>query len=138
MDSSINMVSDVPESPLYSGVAVRVFSFFFSPIAGGILTAQNLRDSGQPTAARRVLWGSIGGMVLLMVLLSYLPSSGSSSSLSMGVGLGGGLALEYYAKKFIVDWKEHPTKRIWKPLLICLAITLPILALVIYGVEQAA
>ena len=136
MDSSTTLVSDAPKSPLYSGVAVRVFSFFFSPIAGGILTAQNLKDNGQATAARKVLWTSIGGMMLLMGLLSYLPGSGGSSSISIGVGVGGGLALEIYAKKYIVDWKEHPTKRIWKPLLICFAITLPILALIIYGMEQ--
>ena len=133
MDPSIFLVSDAPKPPLYSGVAVRAFSFFFSPIAGGILTAQNLKDCEQPLAARKALWSSIGGMVLLIGLLSYLPSSGSSSSLSIGVGIGGGLALEIYAKQYIENWKEHPTKRIWKPLVICLVIFIPIVALVLYA-----
>jgi hypothetical protein len=75
-------------------------------------------------------------MLLLMVLLAYLPIPGNSSSIGMGLGLGGGLALELYAKKHIEDWKQRPTKRIWKPLLICLAIFVPLLTLMIFALEN--
>jgi hypothetical protein len=136
MNPSIFPVSDTLNPPLYSGVAIRLFSFFFSPIAGGILAAQNLKDSGQPQAARKALWVSVGGMLLLIGLLSYLSGSGSSSSLGMGVGLGGGLGLELYAKKNIENWKEHPAKRIWKPLLICVAIFVPFIVLMVFALAS--
>ena len=72
-------------------------------------------------------------MLLLIVLLSFLPIPGNNSSVGIGMGIGGGLALELYAKKYIEDWKDHPTKRIWKPLLICLAIFIPLIAVIIYA-----
>jgi hypothetical protein len=137
MEPSVSLVSDSFRPPLYSGAAIWVFSLLFSPIVGGILTAQNLKDSGHLIASRKALWGSIGAMLLLMGLLYNLPSTGRNSSLSMGVGLGGGVALEFYAKKYIGDWKEHPVKRIWKPLLICLAVFVPVIALMIYAVANS-
>ena len=136
METSITPVSEAAKLPLYSGVAVRVFSLLFSPVAGGILAAQNLKDCGHAYAAQKVLWVSIGGFLLFIALLYNLPLPINNSSISIGVGIGSGIALETYTKKYNEDWKQHPAKRLWKPLLICLVAFVPIIALMIFAVEN--
>ena len=51
-------------------------------------------------------------------------------------GYIGSMGLEAYAKKFIENRDEFPAKGIMKPLLICLAITVPIIAVIIYGLSN--
>jgi hypothetical protein len=104
----------------------------FSAIAGGFLMAQNPRDVDQPEAARKALWGKIGYTLLLLWLTSYLPTRGSGIWLPLVVGYAGALGLEAYFKKFVPNRTDFPVKSIKKPLLICLAITLPLIAVVVY------
>lgn len=122
--------------PLYSARAVRAFSMLFSAIAGGVMTAQNLKDIGQPEAARKALWGSIGYTVAITWLLTYVPIGSTSGVFPIVVGYVGAMGLEAYSKNFLVSRDEFPAKSIVKPLLICLAITVPIIALVIYGLTN--
>lgn len=122
--------------PLYSARAVRAFSMLFSAIAGGVMTAQNLKDIGQPEAARKALWGSIGYTVAMTWLLTYVPIGSTSGVFPIVVGYVGAMGLEAYSKNFLVSRDEFPAKSIVKPLLICLAITVPIIALVIYGLTN--
>ncbi|MGY3089453.1 hypothetical protein ACVWYF_002501 [Hymenobacter sp. UYAg731] len=124
--------------PLYSARAVRAFSMLFSAIAGGVMTAQNLKDVGQPEAARKALWGGIGYTVAMTWLMTYVPTSSTSSVFPIVVGYLGSMGLEAYAKKFIANRDELPAKSIVKPLLICLAITVPILALIFYSLTHPA
>ncbi|MBF9141197.1 hypothetical protein [Hymenobacter properus] len=121
-----------PHVPLYSARAIRGFSMLFSAIAGGFLTAQNLRDVGQSEAARKALWGSIGYTLLLLWLTSYLPNRVGGTWLPLVIGYAGAMGLEAYSKKFVPNWIDFPTKSIKKPLLICLAITLPLIAAIVY------
>ena len=123
--------------PLYSAQAVRGFSILFSTIAGGALMAQNLREVGQPGAARTALWSSIGYTVGVLWLTSFLPDRVSGVWLPLLVGYAGALGLEAYFKKFVENRNGHPAKNIRKPLLICLAITLPLMALVVYSLIVA-
>ena len=108
----------------------------FSAIAGGVMMAQNLKDVGQPEAARKALWGSIAYTVAITWLMAYVPTKSSSSIFPIVAGYIGSMGLEAYAKKFIENRDEFPAKGIVKPLLICLVITVPIIALVIYGLSQ--
>ncbi|WP_125932516.1 hypothetical protein [Hymenobacter glacialis] len=105
----------------------------FSAIAGGAMTAQNLKGVGQPAAARKALWGSIGYTVVVLVLVSFLPEKLSGSWLPIIIGYAGAMGLEAYFKKFTSNWSEFPKKGIGKALLICLAISVPLIALVIYS-----
>jgi hypothetical protein len=124
--------------PLYSTLAIRVFSVFFSPIAGAVLLAQNFRDVGRPNAARKVLWLTIGPMLLLLTILALLPEGKGSGNngLGIGVGIGGGYALTLYSDSVIPNKADFPIKSIWKPLLICLLIFIPLVTLILYASYQ--
>ena len=134
-------MTDLEQSPaanpaLYSSRAIRGFSIVFSAIAGGILLAQNFRDVGQPKAARTALLGGIGYTVLMVWLTSFLPDR-MGSSIGLAIGLAGGLGLSAYFEKNLPNKDEFPTKRIMKPLLICLAIFIPLIALMVYAILAA-
>ena len=110
----------------------------FSAIAGGVMTAQNLKDVGQPEAARKALWGSIAYTIGMTWLLMYVPASSTVGIFPIVVGYVGAMGLEAHAKKFIANRDEFPAKSIVKPLLICLAITVPLLALIFYSLTHSA
>ena len=105
----------------------------FSAITGGVLMAQNLKDVGQPEAARKALWGSIAYTVAMTWLLTYVPSTSSSAVFPIVVGYVGAMGLEAYSKPFIENRADFPAKSIVKPLLICLAIFVPLITLLIYA-----
>lgn len=129
-----------PGPPLYSKRAVLGFSVLFTAIAGGLMMAQNLRDEGQPAAARTALWGSVGYTVLLLWLTSFLPDKVGGTWLPLLVGYVGAMGLENYAGRFLSNRDSHPAKSIRNPLLICLVIFIPLIAAFIYllviGMDQ--
>jgi predicted membrane-bound spermidine synthase len=110
----------------------------FSAIPGAVMTAQNLKDVGQPEAARKALWGSIAYTLAITWLLTYVPNSSTSSIFPIVAGYVGAMGLESYSKKFISNRDEYSAKSIVKPLLICLAVVGPIIAVLIYGLTHPA
>ena len=134
MESTISPLRADAAPPLYSARVVRAFSMLFSAVAGGLLMAQNLRDVDQPDAARMALWGSIGYTVVLLGLSTLLPDKLSGVWLPLVVGYAGAMGLEAYFAKFVPSREGFPAKSIKKPLIICLAIFIPLTALVIYAV----
>ncbi len=108
----------------------------FSAIAGGVMTAQNLKDVGQPDAARKALWGSIAYTVAMAWLMTYVPPTSTVGIFPIVVGYVGAMGLENYSKKFIENRSVFPAKSIVKPLLICLAIFVPLIALVFYSLTH--
>jgi hypothetical protein len=121
-----------PSLKLYSARAIRAFSMPFSAIVGGILTAQNLKDVGQPEAARKALWASIAYTVAMAWLLTYVPINSTSGVFPIVLGYVGAMGLEIYAKKFIEHRDRFPAKSIVKPLVVCLCIFAPLVAGLIY------
>ena len=97
------------------------------------MLAQNFRDVGQPKAARTALLGSIGYTVLMVWLTSFLPERMGGNSIGLIIGLVGGFGLSAYFEKNLPNKDEFPPKRIVKPLLICLAIFIPFIALLLYA-----
>ena len=138
MQSENPSPSFAASTPLYSARAVRAFSMLFSAIAGGFLMAQNLRDVGQPEAARKALWGSIIYTVAMTWLLMYVPGTSTAGIFPIVVGYVGAMGLEAHAKPFIANRSEFPTKSIVKPLVICLAITVPPIAFIFYSLTHPA
>ncbi|WP_210517727.1 hypothetical protein [Hymenobacter terricola] len=136
MESEIQSASLAPTLPLYSARAIRAFSMLFSAIAGGVMTAQNLKDVGQPDAARKALWGSIAYTVAMAWLMTYVPPTSTVGIFPIVVGYVGAMGLENYSKKFIENRSVFPAKSIVKPLLICLAIFVPLIALVFYSLTH--
>jgi hypothetical protein len=127
-----------PALKLYSGRAIRAFSMLFTAIVGGVMTARNLKDIGQPKAARKALWGSIVYAVAMIWLQTYLHITSGGPVFPFVVGYAGAMGLEAYSKQFTEKQAEFPAKSIWKPLLICLVITSPLLVFVIYRLIHPA
>ena len=71
-------------------------------------------------------------------LLTYVPTTSTSGIFPVVLGYVGAMGLETYAKKFIESRDELPAKSIVKPLVICLVITVPLTAIVIYGLFHPA
>ena len=106
----------------------------FSAAAGGFLMAQNLRDVGRPDAAPTALWGGIGYTVVVLGLSTLLPDRFGGIWLPLVVGYAGAMGLEAYFAKFVPNRGGFPAKSIKKPLVICLAIFIPLTALAIYAI----
>ncbi|WP_147320868.1 hypothetical protein [Hymenobacter lapidiphilus] len=118
--------------PLYSQRSVRLFSLVFTTIAGSALTASNLRAIGRPEQARKVIWASVVYMGLMGVLVSFLPNTSAYGAYAAGIGLAGGYGLNTYADSFILNKQDHPARSIWRPLLLCLLVFVPLLGLLVY------
>jgi hypothetical protein len=119
--------------PLYSSKAIKGFSIIFSPIAGGIMTSQNLKDIGQPLAASNALLGSIV-YTIAVILFGYLTALPSPVGVSFLVGYLGAFGLEFYFSYFVKHRGEFPAKSIIKPLIISLIILSIFAGLVFYSV----
>ncbi|QJX48025.1 hypothetical protein HMJ29_14190 [Hymenobacter taeanensis] len=129
-------VIDTPKPSLYSARAIRIFSILFTPIAGGALLAQNFKVTGNREAARLALWGSIGGMLIILLIIAALPDLPGGSGLGLGIGLAGGLILNAYSDKILGSKEGYPTKKTWKPLLICSAVFIPIIFILLIPLFQ--
>ena len=135
MNSANDALVNSAKPPLYSARVIRVFSILFSAVAGGALTAQNLQTVGLTNEANKALWGSIGYTVLLLFVSSFLPTNFGGSWLGLLIGYIGAMGLEQYFKQFVDRWEDFPTRNFTKPLLICIAVFVPIIALVIYSLQ---
>ena len=121
--------NEIPK--FYSKKAILGFSIFFSSIFGGILLMQNLKEIGMKKEAKTVLNTSII-LTVLPFLLAWLMEK-EVSTYTFLVNLIGGLVLsEFYFGLYIPKELIFESKKIWKPLLISLMITIPLLASAIY------
>ena len=132
MEAENKAIARSPRLRLYSAGGIKLLSLLFSAIAGGAMTAQNLKDINQPKAARIALWGSIGYPVSMLYLVAQLPKSPGIPWLSWPMGLIGGLGLEFYFNKFVSNWNAVPAKNNRKPFLVCLLVSGVLLALTFY------
>ncbi|SDX37699.1 hypothetical protein [Hymenobacter psychrophilus] len=131
MPPSVSATTTNP--PLYSQRIIRLFSLAFSAVAGGVLTASNLRAVGRPEEARKALWASVAYTVVMAVLISLVPDSSAYGAYAVGTGLAGGYGLNSYADKFIPNKRDFPARSVWRPLAICLLISAPVVASLIYA-----
>ena len=120
------------ETPkFYSKKAILGFSIFFSSIFGGILLMQNLKEIGMKKEAKTVLNTSVI-LTVLPFLLAWLMEK-EVSTYTFLVNIIGGLVLsEFYFGLYIPKEQIFESKKIWKPLLISLLITIPLFASAIY------
>lgn len=131
-DKDLNIV----EKPyIYSHKSIWGFSIFFSSIFGGVLLMQNLRDLGKKKEANIVLIVSILYTVITFVIVN-IPEK-SISLLTMAFNFVGGYILsEYFFKSYIPEAEIYPRKKIWKPLIISIIISLPLILALIYTLNS--
>lgn len=118
-----NAVEDNFAMPLYSQLAIWVFSVLFGVITGSILLAINLVKLNQKkTAFGVVAFGTIY-TILQVILSEYLDKinfmlTGRTFLLS---GLGA-IGLHYFWEKFIPADFKYRKRAVWLPALICIGL----------------
>jgi purine-cytosine permease-like protein len=116
------LIHEEHHPPIYSKGAIKGFAFFFSTIFGAVLLVQNLRDIQKYKEARHVLILSIAYTVISIIITVSMETT--VSSLTYFINLVGGLLLvELFYKTHFPNDADIPKKKIWKPLIISLAIT---------------
>ena len=123
-----NVVTD-PNAPLlYSKGAIYVFSLAFSTIFGAVLLSSNINENGKK-------WIVIGFGVLYtattIVIANLIPSNTFWVLLLNAAG-GFGLTSTFW-DKFVGKETKYRSKPIWKPLIISIVITIPLILAIIYG-----
>lgn len=109
---------------IYSKKAVMGFSLFFTSIFGGVLLMQNLKEAGKKKEANTVLLVSTLYTALCIYIVN-IPEE-TNTSLTYVCNIVGGIILtEIFYKKHFADEKSCEKKKIWKPLIISILITLP-------------
>ncbi|HEV7232277.1 MAG TPA: hypothetical protein VGO45_13160 [Bacteroidia bacterium] len=133
-DLNKNVVEDEQAPAFYSQRAIRIFSIFFSVLFGAALLASNLHS----LKSKKGMWEVIGfGLVftgLQIWILSMLPRS---TAFTVGTCLAGVMLMNYlFWNKYIGADTQYRAKPIWKPLIIGILITLPIILLIVYGPKE--
>ena len=113
----VDVLENIIKPPIYSKKAIWGFSFFFTPVFGGILLVQNLKDIGKKKEANIVLLISILITVLIISIIAVFDVKGSSMTFLCNIA-GGAIISEYFYKKYFPDEIDYEKKKIWKPLII--------------------
>lgn len=121
-------------SKIYSKKAILGFSICFAPIFGGMLLRQNLIDDNRKKEANVVLLSSIVFTVLTIIIVNSMERKASSLTYLLNMGWGAILS-EYFFNKYFPN-KNYKFKKIWKALLISIAIMIPFLLAIIYAPNE--
>ncbi len=128
-----NNLIDIDSFPkIYSKKTIVGFSVFFTTIFGGVLLMQNLRDIGKKKEAIQILFLSIGYSIITIVIAN-LPEKPITSLTFLCNMIGGIILAEYFFKKYFPDDEKYEKKKIWKPLVISIIITIPFLLALIFS-----
>ena len=109
---------------IYSKRAIQFFSLFFTTVFGGVLLMQNLKEIGKRKEAFTVLIYSIL-YTILSFLLVYFITEKPAPSLTLVTNYIGGYCLGIFFNQHISSPDDFEKKKIWKPLIVSIAITLP-------------
>ncbi len=123
-DSGIVNENNEDVIKIYSRSAIMGFSVFFTTVFGGVLLMQNFKDIGNKKMANTVLIFSILYTALSAVIILSAAPMGSSLTIVMNI-IGGVILNEFFFRKYFSTGQELKHKKIWKPLIISLIITLP-------------
>ena len=118
---------------IYSKRAIYVFSIFFSSIFGGILLMQNLKDIGKKKEANIVLLVSILLTVSTIIIANII--RGRSIALVCNIA-GAAILSEYFYKKYFPDEIDYEKKKIWKPLIIGIAVSVIFILFIFWAQDQ--
>ncbi|MDW5290027.1 hypothetical protein [Formosa sp. PL04] len=114
---------------LYSKLLILIISILFSTLFGSILLMANLKKIGQSKGRTQVLIFSLLYLFLPVILITVF---NLDNNLSIFANVIGGFILtEYFWNKFIGKTFEYKRRDWAKPILISLAITIPLAYFVI-------
>jgi hypothetical protein len=117
---------------IYSKKAIWGFSLFFSSIFGAVLLMQNLRDIGKKKEANIILLLSIIYTAISIYIINIPDKPNTSLTFICNI-VGGVILTEYFYMKSFPNDQTIEKKKIWKPFLISILITIPFLLAMIYS-----
>jgi hypothetical protein len=131
LDESVTSMSEV-KLKIYSKRAILGFSIFFTSIFGGVLLYQNLKDIDRKKEANIVLIFSIlfTAISIYIVNIPDKPKTGLTNLCNIAGGL---ILTEYFFKKNFPNPDNYDKKKVWKPLIISILITIPFVIAMIYS-----
>lgn len=112
---------------LYSKRAIQNFTIFFTTIFGAVLLMRNLKEMNKPKERFQVLVFGIGYTLLSIFLLNYLPKIFFITLLFNIVGYA--ILIEFFWNKTLGRDLEYKKKKVWKPLIISILITVVLVIL---------
>jgi heme/copper-type cytochrome/quinol oxidase subunit 4 len=130
-DDAIATQEIIDNPKIYSSKAIWGFSVFFSTIFGGVLLMQNLKDIGKNKEANLVLLSCILYAIATVIVVN-IPEHPNSSITYLINMAGGAILVNLVFKKHFPEDSQYEKKKIWKPLLISIIITVPFVLALIY------
>jgi hypothetical protein len=120
-----------PDAPAYySKFAIVLFSVLFSVLFGSIMLAVNVSKTQNITKAILVILYGLGFTAIIIILAQNLNIS--NTYLSVIAGMIGAYSMEIlFWKRYLGNATLYRVKPIWIPLIIGLAIVIPIIILII-------
>lgn len=132
-----DVLEDIVKPPIYSKRAIWGFSFFFTPVFGGILLMQNLKSIGKRKEGNTVLIISILVTVAIITALTVFDIQSRFFTFLCNFS-GAALLTEFFSKKYIPNDEDYDKKPIWKPLIIGILICIALIAIAYWGQDQVA
>lgn len=125
-------ITDDPNAPeFYSKRAITMFSALFSTIFGAVLLMSNLKAVDNRKGR---FWVLVFGIIYTTLIIVVLNQFETNTNLALFFNIGGALILtEVFWNKQIGKELKHRKKKIWKPLIISIIITIPFILAIVYG-----
>ncbi|MDP5105204.1 MAG: hypothetical protein NWQ31_03430 [Polaribacter sp.] len=127
LDSNQSPFEELVLPELYSKRAIQNFTIFFTTIFGAVLLMRNLKEMNKPKERFQVLVFGIGYTLLSIFLLNYLPKIFFITLLFNIVGYA--ILIEFFWNKTLGRDLEYKKKKVWKPLIISILITVVLVIL---------
>ena len=125
-------ITDDPDAPeLYTKTAITLFSALFSTIFGAALLMSNMKTMGKNSSRFLVL---AFGVIYTAIIIFTNEKIGTHSSMVTVFNLiGAAILTEIFWNHQLGKKLKHRKKKIWKPLIISIIVTIPFLLAIIYG-----
>lgn len=113
----------------YSKFAIGGWTLLFTPLFGCILFSYNLREVGKLKESRLIL---IAGFIWPILINFITKPILSNALLQMIVSniIGSALLTFYCWDKYLIDFQNYETRKIWKPVVIMFLIFFTLFGLV--------
>lgn len=126
-----NVVEDENAPLFYSERAIYLFTVLFSVLFGSVLLANNIGTTETRKGRAEVVIFGIIYTGLQVFILSMIPRH---SGLTIAFSICGAMILNsFFWKRYIGENTRYRARAVWKPLVIALLITIPLLILTIYS-----
>lgn len=127
LDSNQSPFEELVLPELYSKRTIQNFTIFFTTIFGAVLLMRNLKEMNKPKERFQVLVFGVGYTLLSIFLLNYLPKIFFITLLFNIVGYA--ILIEFFWNKTLGRDLEYKKKKVWKPLIISILITVVLVIL---------